>query len=156
MKFQYVPGFGRLSSIGLLCVVVTLAFFLNGCKSVKTANAASGKRSVFNIRSFGAVGNVTNLDSPAIDRAIQAASAAGGGTVFVPAGTYLSGSIHLTNNINLYLDAGAVILGAPQEMNAYDPTEPWTPPAYQDGGHTYFHNSLIWGENLTNVSITGP
>jgi polygalacturonase len=156
MKFQYVPGFGRLSSIGLLCVVVTLAFFLNGCKSVKTANAASGKRSVFNIRSFGAVGNGTNLDSPAIDRAIQAASAAGGGTVFVPAGTYLSGSIHLTNNINLFLDAGAVILGAPQEMNAYDPTEPWTPPAYQDGGHTYFHNSLIWGENLTNVSITGP
>src|ERR1035437_9832993 len=156
MKFQYVPGFGRLSSIGLLCVVVTLAFFLNGCKSVKTANAASGKRSVFNIRSFGAVGNGTNLDSPAIDRAIQAASAAGGGTVFVPAGTYLSGSIHLTNNINLHLDAGAVILGAPQEMNAYDPTEPWTPPAYQDGGHTYFHNSLIWGENLTNVSITGP
>ncbi len=156
MKFQYVPGFGRLSSIGLLCVVVTLAFFLNGCKSVKTANAASGKRSVFNIRSFGAVGNGTNLDSPAIDRAIQAASAAGGGTVFVPAGTYLSGSIHLTNNINLHLDAGAVILGAPQEMNAYDPTEPWTSPAYQDGGHTYFHNSLIWGENLTNVSITGP
>ena len=41
------------------------------------------------------------LDSPAIDRAIQAAAAAGGGTVFIPAGTYLSGSIHLTNNIHL-------------------------------------------------------
>ena len=40
-------------------------------------------------------------------------------------------------------------------MNAYDPEEPFTGPAYQDGGHTYFHNSLIWGENLTNVSITG-
>ena len=81
---------------------------------------------------------------------------AGGGTVFVPAGTYLCGSIHLTNNIHLYLDAGAVILGAPQAMNAYDPTEAWHGQAYQDGGHTYFHNSLIWGENLTNVSITGP
>ncbi|MEI6194005.1 MAG: glycoside hydrolase family 28 protein [Verrucomicrobiota bacterium] len=109
----------------------------------------------FNIRSFGAVGDGKVLDSGAINKAIQAASDAGGGTVFVPAGTYLSGSIHLTNNINLHLDAGAVILGAPQEMNAYDLTEPWEGIAYQDGGHTYFHNSLIWGENLTNVSITG-
>ena len=110
----------------------------------------------FNIRSFGAVGDGKTLDSSAIDKAIMAASAAGGGTVLVPAGIYLSGSIHLTNNINLYLDAGAVILGAPQEMNAYDPTEPWNGIAYQDGGHTYFHNSLIWGESLTNVAITGP
>ncbi len=108
-----------------------------------------------NIRAFGAVGDGKTLDSPAIDRAIQAASQSGGGTVYVPAGTYLSGSIHLTNNINLFLDAGATILGAPQEMNAYDETEPWEGIAYQDGGHTYFHNSLIWGEGLTNVSITG-
>ncbi len=59
------------------------------------------------------------------------------------------------SNINLLIDAGATILGAPQDMNAYDPAEPFEGPAYQDGGHTYFHNSLIWGENLTNVSITG-
>ena len=73
----------------------------------------------------------------------------------LPAGTYLSGSIQLKNNIHLLIDAGATLLGAPQEMNAYDPEEPFTGPAYQDGGHTFFHNSLIWGENLTNVSITG-
>jgi polygalacturonase len=118
--------------------------------------ALPADQTVFNVRNFSAVGDGTNLDSPAIDRAIQAASAAGGGTVFVPAGTYLCGSIHLTNNIHLYLDAGAVILGAPQAMNAYDETEPWSNNPYQDGGHCYFHNSLIWGENLTNVSITGP
>jgi hypothetical protein len=68
----------------------------------------------------------------------------------------LSGSIRLRNNIHLFIDAGATILGAPQRMNAYDETEPWQGIAYQDGGHTYFHNSLIWGENLTNISITGP
>jgi polygalacturonase len=120
-----------------------------------SAFASPDGQTVFNVRSFGATGNGTNLDSPAINQAIQACAQAGGGTVFVPAGTYLCGSIHLTNNIHLYLDAGAVILGAPQDMNVYDPTEPWTGQAYQDGGHTYFHNSLIWGENLTNVSITG-
>jgi polygalacturonase len=68
----------------------------------------------------------------------------------------LSGSIHLKSNIHLLIDAGATILGAPQTMKAYDPPETFTGRAYQDGGHTYFHNSLIWGESLTNVSITGP
>ena len=116
--------------------------------------AASGEN-VFNVRTFGAAGDGTNLDSPAIDKAIAAAAANGGGTVFVPAGTYLSGSIHLQSNIHLLIDAGATILGAPQDKNFYDEIEPYTLGGYQDGGHCYFHNSLIWGENLTNVFITG-
>jgi hypothetical protein len=78
-----------------------------------------------------------------------------GGTAYLPGGNYLSGSIRLKNNIHLFIDAGATILGAPQEMKAYDPLETFEGTAYQDGGHTYFHNSLIWGENLTNVFITG-
>ena len=131
------------------------AVFISFC-FLLPAIASPDDKMISNIHSFGAVGDGTNLDSPAINRTIQAASEAGGGTVFVPAGTYLCGSIHLTSNIHLYLDAGAVILGAPQAMNAYDPTEAWRDQAYQDGGHTYFHNSLIWGENLTNVSINGP
>src|SRR5207248_2991735 len=47
------------------------------------------------------------------------------------------------------------IVAAPQSSNAYDEAEDFAGKNYQDGGHTYFHNSLIWGENLTNVSITG-
>jgi polygalacturonase len=85
----------------------------------QTAQAAQGES--VNVRLFGAVGDGKNLDSPAINRAIDACVRAGGGTVFVPAGIYLSGSIHLKSNIHLYLDAGATILGAPQEMQAYDP-----------------------------------
>jgi polygalacturonase len=112
-------------------------------------------KNVFNVRSFGAVGDGKTLDSPAIDKAIVAAAEAGGGTVLVPAGTYLSGSIHLKSNIHLLIDTGATILGTPQSLNAYDETEPFPGIAYQDGGHCYFHNSLIWGENLTNVFITG-
>ncbi len=117
--------------------------------------AHSGTPSVWNVRAFGATGDGTNLDSPAINKAIDACAEAGGGTVYLPAGTYLSGSIHMQSKINLSIDAGATILGAPQELKAYDPPEEFSGTAYQDGGHTYFHNSLIWGENLTNVSITG-
>jgi polygalacturonase len=109
----------------------------------------------FNIRRFGAIGDGVHLDSPAINIAINACSKAGGGTVEIPPGTYLSGSIHIASNINLCLDAGAIILGAPQEMDVYDPEEIFDGRAYQDEGHTFFHNSLIWGENLSNVSITG-
>jgi polygalacturonase len=127
-----------------------LAFSLN--LPCLAADADSG---IFNVRAFGATGDGKTLDSPAINKTIDAAVAAGGGTVLVPAGTYLSGSIHLQSNIHLVIDAGATILGAPQAMNAYDEAEPFAGPAYQDGGHTYFHNSLIWGENLTNVFITG-
>ncbi|MGA2263163.1 MAG: glycosyl hydrolase family 28-related protein, partial [Acidobacteriota bacterium] len=112
-------------------------------------------RAAYNVRSFGAVGDGKNLDSPSINQAIEACAKAGGGTVYFPAGTYLSGSIRLKNNINLFIDAGASIVGAPQEMKAYDPPETFEGKAYQDGGHTYFHNSLIWGENLANVFITG-
>jgi polygalacturonase len=113
-------------------------------------------RTVYNVYDYGAAGDGKTLDSPAINRAIEACAEAGGGIVCLSAGTYLSGSIRMKSNINLFIGAGATILGAPQDMNAYDPTEPWEGTAYQDGGHTYFHNSLIWGENLTNVSITGP
>ncbi|HLQ50667.1 MAG TPA: glycoside hydrolase family 28 protein [Terriglobales bacterium] len=113
--------------------------------------------SVFDVKKYGAVGDGKALDSPAINKAIDAASAAGGGTVYFTAGTYLSGSIHLKSNITLYLDQGATIQASP-DPEAYDPIETsqkqWD--KYQDFGHTYFHNSLIWGEGLENIAILGP
>lgn len=109
----------------------------------------------FNVRDFGATGDGTTLDSPAINAAIDAAAEAGGGTVLLPAGRYFSGSIRMKSNINLHLAEGAVIVADRWNSKNFDPTEPFDPPAFQDGGHTYFENSLIWGRNLTNVSITG-
>ncbi|MFA6083804.1 MAG: glycoside hydrolase family 28 protein [Mucilaginibacter sp.] len=109
----------------------------------------------YNVKNFGARGDGKQLDHKAINKAIENCYAHGGGTVYIPAGKYLCGSIRLKSNINLYIDAGAVIVGAPADSNAYDSPEAFTDTAYQDGGHTYFHNSLIWGEHLSNVSITG-
>ena len=110
---------------------------------------------VFNIRDYGAKGDGKALDSRAINAAIEAAVKDGGGQVLVPAGTYLCGSIRLKSNIELHLTTGATILAAPASMNAYDEPEKWEGPQYQDGGHTFFHNSLIWAEEAENVSITG-
>src|SRR5450756_1494074 len=116
--------------------LVTLSALMLCFGGVLNAADSAGKN-FFNVRDYGAVGDGKNLDSPAIDKAINAAAEAGGGTVLVPAGIYLSGSIHLQSNIHLLVDAGATILGAPQAMNAYDETEPYTLGGYQDGGHCY-------------------
>lgn len=110
---------------------------------------------VYNVRDFGAQGDGKTLDSPAINSAIQQAVSEGGGRIDVPAGTYLCGSIRLDNDIELHLMAGAKIVAAPASMKAYDESEVFGFPEYQDGGHTYFHNSLIWAEGKQNVSITG-
>jgi polygalacturonase len=110
----------------------------------------------YNVRDYGAKGDGIALDSKAINRAIDAAAKAGGGTVFVPAGSYLSGSIHLKSNISLYLDQGAIIIATQSEANGeYDPEEATVNMTYQDYGHSHFHNSLIWGEDLHDVSILG-
>lgn len=137
-------------------LIILSLLALVSCTIVAQTSALSPTSSAtFNVRSFGATGDGKKLDSPAIDKAVDACAGSGGGTIYFPSGTYLSGSIHLKSNVHLYLDAGCIILGAPQEMKAYDPPEPFEGTAYQDGGHTYFHNSLIWGENLVNVFITG-
>ena len=121
---------------------------------------------IFDIRTFGAVGDGKTLDTAAINRAIEAAAAVGGGTVYFPAGTWLSFSIHLKSKVEIYLSQGAVLLAADSPLpgqttgyngGTYDAAEPKTSyDPYQDYGHNHWHNSLLWGENINNISITGP
>ncbi len=115
------------------------------------------------VRAHGAKGDGAATDSPAINRAIDAAAAAGGGTVYFSAGVYLSYSIRLKSSVGLYLDQGAVILAGPTPLDGttnggYDAAEPQDAAfeAYQDYGHNHWHNSLLWGEGLHDISITGP
>ena len=110
---------------------------------------------IYNIVDYGAVGNGIALDHGSINSAIEACSHGGGGMVYVPSGTYLCGSIRMMSNVELHLESGATLLAAPSSMKAYDEAEPWEGVAYQDGGHTYFHNSLIWAVGAENISITG-
>ncbi len=101
-----------------------------------------------------------------MNAAIDAAAAVGGGTVIFPGGTYLCFSIRLKSRVHLCLSQGAVIQAAASPLpgeatgelgGRYDLAEPKTPyDAFQDYGHNHWHNSLIWGEDLHDVSITGP
>ena len=71
----------------------------------------------FDVRQYGAAGDATTMDTPAIQKAIDAASTAGGGTVAFPPGTYLSGSIDLKSHVTLQLDRGATLLGSPHRAD---------------------------------------
>lgn len=62
----------------------------------------TGDRSVYDVRDFGAVGDGVTKDTAAIQAAIDAASSAGGGTVELPSGTYVSGSIWLKSNVDFH------------------------------------------------------
>jgi polygalacturonase len=114
----------------------------------------------YDVTVFGATGAGSAIDSPAINRAIDAAAAAGGGTVYFRAGSYLCYSIRLKSKVGIYLEPGATIIAADSAADgaqSYDLAEsnkPWED--YQDYGHNHWHNSLIWGEGLEGVSICGP
>ena len=124
--------------------------------TVQTFNAVNANNPVFNVKNYGALGDGKNLDSKAINLAIEAADKVGGGTVYVPAGNYWSGSIRLKSNIHLFIEQGATIIAATVSAeNDYDDAETSISNKYQDYGHSYFKNSLIWGSDLVNVSITG-
>src|SRR5215471_4220700 len=100
---------------GLLAVVAAVGLMTLGV-------GAAGASGTLHVLDFGAVPNGTTNDTPAVNKAIVAANAAGGGTVLFPAGKYLAGgSIHLLSNVTVDLAAGSEVLGA---SGGYDAPEP--------------------------------
>ena len=132
------------------------AILLLSISLISILSLATTTAPFYNILDYGAKGDGKNLDSKAINTAIEAASSAGGGTVYLPAGMYLCGSIRLKSHVGLYLDQAATIMAAPvNAQNDYDSVEVSINTKYQDFGHSHFKNSLIWGIDLEDVSISG-
>src|SRR5882757_9991306 len=103
----------RSHLITIIGAFVTLALLFSAAPQSHFSTAAvTAESNVFNVKTFGATGDGKTLDTPAINKTIDAAAAAGGGTVYFPAGNYLSVSIHLKSNIALYLDQGSTIVAA--------------------------------------------
>jgi hypothetical protein len=98
-------------------------------------NAQSGI-TVFNIRDFGAFGDKVHNDQAAIQKAIDACAAAGGGMVYLPPGNYLSGTIFLKSHVRFHVESGATLYSIKQKE------------AFQK-------EALLYGEDLSNISIEG-
>jgi polygalacturonase len=148
-------------------LAASAAYAIPALGAAKKAAAPPLSPILFDVRTFGATGDGKTIDSPAINKAIEAAASAGGGTVIFPAGNYLSFSIRLKSHVDLYLTQGCAIIAADSPLSGqttgymggtYDPAEPQNPAfePYQDYGHNHWHNSLLWGDGISDFSITGP
>lgn len=115
---------------------------------IALAQSPAGMRSpVFNIMDYGAHNDGTGNAADAFRAAIAAAHKAGGGTVFVPAGHYVSGPIEMVSNLTLYFDAGAIVRFPAVKL-------PFTP-GRQQGVDTLTPVPLIGGHDLENVAVMG-
>ena len=107
----------------------------------------------YDVREYGAKGDGVAKDTAAVQKAIDAAAQAGG-VVFVPAGRYLCGTIHLRSRITLHLAPGATILASPDNGD-FDPYEKLDYASHADQETTYFHYALLAGEDIQEVAIHG-
>jgi polygalacturonase len=117
--------------------------------NVDDISQSSRGNNVVNIADFGAVGDGRTLCTAAIQAAIDACAAAGGGKVFVPAGKYLTGPIFLKSNLEFEVLSGATLLGS---TNFADYP---TIPGWWEGLERTVYASMITGVDLENVAITG-
>ena len=116
-----------------------------GCASVPQKNHAT-----FNIRDFGTVGDGTNKDTIAFQKALDACAVAGGGEVIVPAGKYLIGSVQIGNRTILRLETNSVIVGS-GDTNDYPMMDVRWEGRWQPG-----RRALIYVANVENIGIIGP
>src|SRR4029077_3049357 len=111
---------------------------------------------IFDIRSFGAVGDGVANDARAIQAAIDACNAAGGGTVLVPAGaTFLTGSIELRSHVELHVERGATLAGSPDPADYTARLEVGALSAGVVDDENDSALMLITARDATNIAITG-
>jgi hypothetical protein len=103
----------------------------------------------YNVLDYGAKGDGTTLNTLAIQKTIDACSKTGGVVIF-PAGKFLTGTIYFKNNVTIYLQKGAVILGS---INLKD--YPENLPEYQFYRRGKIKRSLFYAENCENIAIRG-
>jgi len=128
------------------------SFWLLPVASILVASWTFAAPPVINVRDFGAVGDGKTADTAALNKAVEACSAAGGGQVLLGPGKYLTGTVHLKSNVTLMLEAGAEIVGT-SDLEQY---QNFTPPRDTPlASRLRWHRALILGEGIENVGIVG-
>jgi hypothetical protein len=125
----------------LLCLLLSF--------SVPSAMPQGDERGMFNVRSFGAVGDGKTNDRAALQRAIDSCARTGG-TVLFPPGKYLTGSLELADDVDLYLQRGATILGSTDLKEYTEHT-----PAIRSYNDLFLRHSLLYAEGRRNISLRG-
>ncbi|MBL7152801.1 MAG: glycoside hydrolase family 28 protein [Phycisphaerae bacterium] len=115
-----------------------------------TASFALADRQVYDIRDFGAKGGGESLCTQAIQDAIDKCAEKGGGTVYLPPGKWLTGTVYLESNVTIQLDTGCTLLGSKNKAD-YGP-----PRKLKDSDNeTFSYWAVIAGKGLENIAIRG-
>lgn len=101
---------------------------------------------IYDVMEYGAKGDGLTLDTSALQAAIDACAAQRGGTVFVPSGIYLTGTLVLRDNVTLYLSVDATLLGS-TDIADYAPGEP--------GDDFHFRHCILYARDARNIAIKG-
>lgn len=109
---------------------------------------------IYNVIEYGAKNDGVTLNTAAVQAAIDACSASGGGTVLFTDGDFVLSTVFLKDNVRILIDKSARILGA-ESFDDYCFHEKIDYPAYQDQSHTYFDCSMFVGRGCENIAITG-
>ena len=118
--------------------------------AAQTANTAASSAALYDVRSFGAVGDGQTLDTRSLQTAIDQCNAAGGGTVLVAGGRYLTGTLYLRSNVCLRVESGAVILGSTRIADYATDTD-----RSMYRGEPIMDRCLIFAKDARNISIEG-
>jgi polygalacturonase len=112
--------------------------------------ATEAPATVYDVRTLGAVGDGTTLNTKALQAAIDQCSIAGGGTVLLSGGTYLTGTLYLKSNVTLHLDAGATLLAS---GNIADYPTDTHRTMYKDEKH--MDRCFLFARDAQNIAIEG-
>lgn len=124
-----------------LILTVALCLFISMNTLAKT----------YDITSYGAIPDGKTIATQAINKAVTACNAAGGGTVLVPAGTFLTGTIIMKDNVELYLERGSTLLGSTDYAD-YPLIQPTT---YRSLKDIHGWASLIYADGAENIAVCG-
>ena len=126
---------------------LTIAIFLlSGVIEISAFGAAG----LSDVREYGAKADGKTLCTEAIQKAVDQCAKDGGGTVHLTGGVFLSGTIYMKSGVTLRIDPGGTLLGS-ADLKHYPPTVP----AFRSYTDNYTDKSLIYGESLQRVAITG-
>jgi len=126
-------------------------FFITFVLSFLSCQIAVGTvGKTYHILNFGAKPDGKTLCTQAIQNAIDQCADNGGGTVYFPAGTWLTGTVYLESHITLWFDSGCLLLGSKEKKD-------YGPPRKLPGteGETFSYWAIIAGKNLEKIAIRG-
>lgn len=125
----------RVPEKGFYCLCFILACLVLISEEMFAVTEAAGMR-IFNVRDYGATGLKSQNAREAIQKAIDACAASGGGMVYFPPGDYSTGTIHLRSRVRIYIEAGATVYSI-KDRSSFD------------------KEALFYGEDLVNVTLEG-